>query len=130
MWKQFNHPNLLAFLGVNPHLFFPTYCLISPWMAHGNVKNFVQSKPDFDRLEIVSNHISRPTYLLLIRNFDRLARLRMACTIYIISIHLLFMEMSEGYEYIIFRGGLYLTSDYRQMFWSQMTYGFAWVTLA
>jgi hypothetical protein len=67
-------------------------------MAYGNVINFVQSKPHFDRLEIVSNHISRLTYLLLIRNFDRLARLRMACTIYIISIHLLFMEMSEGYE--------------------------------
>jgi hypothetical protein len=59
VWKQLYHENILPFLGVNLHIFFPSFSLISPWMEKHNVMSFLQKYPDFDRLKIVRslNHL-------------------------------------------------------------------------
>ncbi|SJL10564.1 uncharacterized protein ARMOST_13951 [Armillaria ostoyae] len=49
VWKLLRHPNVLPFLGVNANLFSPSYCLISPWMANGNIISYLEAHPDHDR---------------------------------------------------------------------------------
>ncbi|KAK0190045.1 kinase-like domain-containing protein [Armillaria mellea] len=50
MWRQLRHPNVLPLLGVSKDLFTPRYCLISPWMANGNIMSYLRAHPDHDRL--------------------------------------------------------------------------------
>ncbi|THU86153.1 kinase-like protein [Dendrothele bispora CBS 962.96] len=50
LWRQLNHPNLLAFLGVNTELFAPGFCLVSPWMANGDVISYLKTHPQMDKL--------------------------------------------------------------------------------
>jgi hypothetical protein len=35
-------------------LFEPRPCIVLPWMEHGNVRKFLRTYPDFDRLRLVS----------------------------------------------------------------------------
>ncbi|KAH8836041.1 hypothetical protein DL96DRAFT_1424554, partial [Flagelloscypha sp. PMI_526] len=37
LWRQFQHPNVLPFLGFNEELFAPSFCLVSPYLANGNI---------------------------------------------------------------------------------------------
>ncbi len=53
VWKQLYHENILPFLGVNLHIFYPSFSLISPWMAQGTVMGFLEKWPDYERLGIV-----------------------------------------------------------------------------
>ncbi|KAF8144981.1 hypothetical protein K438DRAFT_1735653 [Mycena galopus ATCC 62051] len=39
--SQLRHPNILPFFGVNVEKFSPSFCLISPWMANGNILDFM-----------------------------------------------------------------------------------------
>ncbi|KAK0499815.1 kinase-like domain-containing protein, partial [Armillaria luteobubalina] len=50
VWRQLRHPNILPFLGVSEELFAPSYCLISPWMANGNIMHYLEAHPSHDRL--------------------------------------------------------------------------------
>ncbi|KAF9265320.1 kinase-like protein, partial [Marasmius fiardii PR-910] len=40
VWRQLKHPNILQFLGITKELFQPSYCIVSPWMANGNVISY------------------------------------------------------------------------------------------
>ncbi|KIY62613.1 kinase-like protein [Cylindrobasidium torrendii FP15055 ss-10] len=53
LWRQLDHPNILPFLGINDELFYPSFCLISPWLENGSVNNFLKSNPSFDRMECI-----------------------------------------------------------------------------
>ncbi|KAG6856638.1 hypothetical protein H0H87_002228 [Tephrocybe sp. NHM501043] len=50
VWRQLRHPNVLPFQGVCqwPGPSFRV-CLVSPWMANGNVLQYLQQNPDGDR---------------------------------------------------------------------------------
>ncbi|KAL0568482.1 hypothetical protein V5O48_013501 [Marasmius crinis-equi] len=37
IWRQLRHPNIHQFLGVTNELFEPSYCIVSPWMANGDI---------------------------------------------------------------------------------------------
>ncbi|KAJ3975898.1 kinase-like domain-containing protein [Lentinula raphanica] len=63
VWKQLDHPNVLPFKGVNEDLFSPSYCLISPWMKHGNVMEFLQRHPDQGRLSLIAQVADGLQYL-------------------------------------------------------------------
>jgi hypothetical protein len=43
VWRQIKHPNILPFIGLNSRLFKGNSlpALLSPWMAHGSLKNYV-----------------------------------------------------------------------------------------
>ncbi|KAJ7136910.1 kinase-like domain-containing protein, partial [Mycena epipterygia] len=63
-WAGLDHPNILPFLGVNEQIApYQSFCLISPWMDHGNLMNFLESNPDFDRLKAVIDTAQGMRYL-------------------------------------------------------------------
>lgn len=49
IWSRLSHPNVLQFLGANKGL-FPSFCLISPWMKNGNLRDYIKHHPEHDRL--------------------------------------------------------------------------------
>ncbi|KAG0707066.1 kinase-like domain-containing protein [Suillus ampliporus] len=55
VWYFVRHPNCLPFYGV--YVFddagVKTWCLVSPWMADGHVKDYLQKNPDADRLPLI-----------------------------------------------------------------------------
>ncbi|KAJ7785471.1 kinase-like domain-containing protein, partial [Mycena olivaceomarginata] len=62
-WGRLDHPNILPFLGVDDQMFAPSFCLISPWMDNGNVINFLEKNPDFDRLKAAIDAAEGMRYL-------------------------------------------------------------------
>ena len=51
IWKRLSHPNLLPFLGVNETLF--RLAMVSEWMEHGTVLQFVKRNVATNRLKLV-----------------------------------------------------------------------------
>jgi hypothetical protein len=50
-WKSLRHPNVLPLLGAakdETH-----FAMVSEWMVHGNIIEFVKVNVDADRLELV-----------------------------------------------------------------------------
>ncbi|KIK50356.1 hypothetical protein GYMLUDRAFT_461935 [Collybiopsis luxurians FD-317 M1] len=52
VWRQLNHPNVLPLLGVNTELFFPSFCLISPWMDQKDIIAFLKKNPAHNLLSV------------------------------------------------------------------------------
>ncbi|KAF8156287.1 kinase-like domain-containing protein [Mycena galopus ATCC 62051] len=63
VWKQLDHPNVLPFLGVSVELFAPSFCLVSPWMANGNLIEYLRAHPEFDRFNAISEIAAAIQYL-------------------------------------------------------------------
>ncbi|KAF9258246.1 kinase-like protein [Marasmius fiardii PR-910] len=63
LWTQLSHPNLLPFLGVNTTLFPRRPCLVSPWMANGQITKFLELNPGHDRLKVISDIAAGTSYL-------------------------------------------------------------------
>ena len=51
-WKWLHHENILPFIGVFPKP--PLFSIVSERMENGNVMNFIEARPDFNRLHLVS----------------------------------------------------------------------------
>jgi hypothetical protein len=51
-WKSLLHPNVLPLMGVT--MTETQFAMISEWMVHGNINDFVKAHPDADRLGLVS----------------------------------------------------------------------------
>ncbi|KAJ6476265.1 kinase-like domain-containing protein [Mycena sanguinolenta] len=43
VWKDLHHPNILPFLGIDADSFPSSLCMVSPWMEHGTVLNYLKS---------------------------------------------------------------------------------------
>jgi serine/threonine protein kinase len=52
LWHQFKHPNLLRLLGAEKTP--ETLIMVSEWMEHGTIKDFITAHPDTNRLKLVS----------------------------------------------------------------------------
>ncbi|KAJ8085079.1 hypothetical protein PM082_003861 [Marasmius tenuissimus] len=63
LWTRLNHPNLLPFIGVNTTLFHPDFCLVSPWMANGDIIRFLELNPRHDRLVLILEISAGMAYL-------------------------------------------------------------------
>jgi hypothetical protein len=50
-WKTLRHPNVLPLIGVT--MSETQFAMISDWMVHGNINDFVKAHPDANRLELV-----------------------------------------------------------------------------
>ena len=50
-WKALRHPNVLPLLGAT--MAEGRFVMVSDWMVNGNIKEFVQSNADADRLKLV-----------------------------------------------------------------------------
>ena len=55
-WKHLRHPNILPLLGVslNEHRF----ALVSEWMEHGNINQFIKEERHVNRSELVRSHLA------------------------------------------------------------------------
>ncbi|KAK7049257.1 hypothetical protein VNI00_005858 [Paramarasmius palmivorus] len=67
VWVRFNHPNVLPLFGVNTKAFFPGLCLVSPWMAHGDLITYLKNNPKHDRLKSIHDIASGLSYLHSLR---------------------------------------------------------------
>ena len=52
MWKALQHPNVLPLIGVT--MSETRFAMISDWMDHGNINDFVKAHPDAGRPGLVS----------------------------------------------------------------------------
>jgi hypothetical protein len=62
VWRQLRHPNVLLFIGLNSQLFPESTlpALISSWMVHGTLKNYMetpQSRTPSNILRLVRKHM-------------------------------------------------------------------------
>jgi hypothetical protein len=69
VWRQLNHPNVLPFFGVSEELFAPSFCLVSPWMDHGNIMKYLEAHPEHDRLTSVQVSLFVMSMLVLNNSF-------------------------------------------------------------
>ncbi|TDL23370.1 kinase-like protein [Rickenella mellea] len=55
LWRQLRHPGLLEFLGIlRPEITGLRYmAIVSPWMEHGTIIEFVREHPDVDRISLL-----------------------------------------------------------------------------
>ncbi|KAF8174708.1 kinase-like domain-containing protein [Mycena galopus ATCC 62051] len=42
LWKDLHHPHILPFLGIDRDSFPSSLCMVSPWMEHGTVMNYLK----------------------------------------------------------------------------------------
>ncbi|KAL0069473.1 serine/threonine protein kinase, AGC [Marasmius tenuissimus] len=63
LWTQLSHPNLLPFTGVNTTLFPHGFCLVSPWMANGDIVTFLALHPDHEKLTVILEIAGGMAYL-------------------------------------------------------------------
>ena len=52
LWKQFKHPNLLPLVGAKNSP--PALVMVSEWMEHGTIADFIVARPEANRLKLVS----------------------------------------------------------------------------
>jgi hypothetical protein len=50
-WKSLLHPNVLPLIGIA--MTETQFTMVSEWMVHGNINDFVKAHPDADRLGLV-----------------------------------------------------------------------------
>ncbi|KAF7340962.1 PINc domain-containing protein [Mycena sanguinolenta] len=52
VWKELRHPHILPFLGIEENSFPSQLCMVSPWMEHGTVLNYLKQHGhrDVDKL--------------------------------------------------------------------------------
>jgi hypothetical protein len=55
-WKTLRHPNVLPLIGVM--MSDNQFAMISDWMVHGNINDFVKAHPGVKRLELVGFSLS------------------------------------------------------------------------
>ncbi|KAK0475676.1 kinase-like domain-containing protein, partial [Armillaria luteobubalina] len=53
VWRNLRHPNVLPFIGVNDDVFYPGFCLISPWMKNGDIISFLRQNPGHNRIQCI-----------------------------------------------------------------------------
>ncbi|KAK7000664.1 kinase-like domain-containing protein, partial [Favolaschia claudopus] len=54
VWQGLRHPFILPFLGIDRTSFAPSFCMVSPWMKHGTILNFLadRGRTDIHRLTL------------------------------------------------------------------------------
>ncbi|KAF8174711.1 hypothetical protein K438DRAFT_1848858, partial [Mycena galopus ATCC 62051] len=43
LWKDLHHPHILPFLGIDRDSFPSSLCMVSPWMEHGTIMNYLKT---------------------------------------------------------------------------------------
>ncbi|KAF8068027.1 kinase-like domain-containing protein [Lyophyllum atratum] len=61
LWCQLSHPNLLPIYGI--FVCTTRLCLVSPWMEHGDVNDFLKKHPEANRRLLISDVAAGVAYL-------------------------------------------------------------------
>ncbi|KAL0569149.1 Rho guanine nucleotide exchange factor [Marasmius crinis-equi] len=69
LWRQMKHPNVLPFLGVYKLEHDRQLCLISPWMEHGNLVQYLKTTPreNVDHYTLTHDVAAGLSYLHMIK---------------------------------------------------------------
>ncbi|KZT66912.1 kinase-like protein [Daedalea quercina L-15889] len=52
LWRRLSqHPRITPMIGIDRHLF--PLCIVSKWMAHGDIMSFLRQSPDSNRLQLL-----------------------------------------------------------------------------
>ncbi|KAJ7468554.1 kinase-like domain-containing protein [Mycena latifolia] len=43
LWKDLEHPNILRFIGIDRESIPSSFCMVSPWMEHGTILNYLNN---------------------------------------------------------------------------------------
>jgi serine/threonine protein kinase len=52
LWRQLDHPHVLPFLGVDQTTWYPCHAMVSPWLTHGNLLDFIRDN-DSSREDVI-----------------------------------------------------------------------------
>ncbi|KIK64864.1 hypothetical protein GYMLUDRAFT_258825 [Collybiopsis luxurians FD-317 M1] len=63
VWRQLKHPNILPLLGVNVELFYPSFCLVSPWMENQDIIAYLKKNLTHNRYDVLSEVAAGLSYL-------------------------------------------------------------------
>lgn len=74
-WRNLRHRHILPFLGIDDKLFFPSLCMISPWMEHGAIRNTV------DKLK-TDQGVSQRTLYAYVQRWVSASHAHSSCRIY------------------------------------------------
>jgi len=58
-WKDLQHKNVLPFLGIDLTDHARTWCVVTPWMTHGNIRNFITTLKDSHLFDIDSLRLNK-----------------------------------------------------------------------
>jgi serine/threonine protein kinase len=47
VWRQLKHPFILPFMGIHTDESSPLVFIVSPWMRHGTLADYVEASPDY-----------------------------------------------------------------------------------
>ncbi|KAH8100929.1 kinase-like domain-containing protein [Cristinia sonorae] len=61
IWRFLSHRHLLPFLGIDNKIFREAFCMVSPWMEHGNIRHAIDSmKESMDNAPtVLFNRVNR-----------------------------------------------------------------------
>ena len=68
MWKALDHPNVLSLLGVI--MTRTQLAMVSQWMANGNINQFVTTRREANRFELVRPVFRIPQSPLTVGDWD------------------------------------------------------------
>ncbi|KAI0929526.1 hypothetical protein AcW1_010014 [Taiwanofungus camphoratus] len=63
LWVRLHHPNVMPFYGINRQLFPSRLCMVSPWMTHGNIRDYLKRNPDANRPNLIIDVATGLEYL-------------------------------------------------------------------
>ncbi|OCH89807.1 kinase-like protein [Obba rivulosa] len=63
IWKRLRHRNIVTFYGIDKQLFRPRQTMVSAWMSHGTVSNYLYNNPAADRIKLVLDAAEGLEYL-------------------------------------------------------------------
>ncbi|KAF9005070.1 kinase-like domain-containing protein [Cyathus striatus] len=64
LWSHISHPNTLPFYGIFKHPYFESrICLVSPWMANGNINEYLRAHPEVNRHPLICDIAEGVKYL-------------------------------------------------------------------
>jgi len=74
VWSQLNHPNITPFLGVCFDLGTPSApCLVCPYYSNGNVAQYLEKRPDADKMKLVGIHLIHEIRQLVLKLLEGLS---------------------------------------------------------
>ncbi|KAJ7036189.1 hypothetical protein C8F04DRAFT_1394417 [Mycena alexandri] len=85
VWRDLRHPHILPFLGIDRDSFPSSLCMVSPWMEHGTILNYLKNHGHGNVDQLASFVLLGHVHVVLNVNFSFMRSLK-ASSIFILKI--------------------------------------------